>query len=155
MQVNRDKCEIFELEEEQAKELMDVEIPIVNEYSYLGVVFNKDFSRESRLTREKRRGAATLEDHKRVLRNPNILLLHKTLVLKGIILPAILYGAEVKGCTAVALKETSRVLSKAIIMTIGRGIAMAALRRDLGIPSVQAIVAGKIETLGERLKQKK
>ncbi|OIR55741.1 MAG: uncharacterized protein A8A55_3513, partial [Amphiamblys sp. WSBS2006] len=77
------------------------------------------------------------------LTNPCVPLMHKTLLLRGVVLPSMLYGKEVGNSTHAELKECSRVVNRALVMVIGRGVSLAAARRVLEIPSLRALVGKK------------
>ncbi|OIR55748.1 MAG: uncharacterized protein A8A55_3506, partial [Amphiamblys sp. WSBS2006] len=131
------------------------EIPWVEEYRYLGVIFGRKNNRESRNKVEKLKGTALVSAHIRTLRSYFIPIYHKALVIKGIIVPSLLYGKEVGGCSGAAVKEGQRCLNRALRAAIGNGVALSAARKELGIPPLQALVAGAIARAGSRLKKKR
>ncbi|OIR56541.1 MAG: uncharacterized protein A8A55_2710, partial [Amphiamblys sp. WSBS2006] len=73
----------------------------------------------------------------RTLRNPHVSLKHKSLVIKGLILPRIMYGTETTGTTIRATKEKQRVLNRALSLIAGSGMVLKALSNELGVPSAK------------------
>ncbi|OIR56557.1 MAG: uncharacterized protein A8A55_2696, partial [Amphiamblys sp. WSBS2006] len=81
-----------------------------------------------------------LRSVRRTLANPHIPVYHKALVIQGIVLPTMLYGAEIDGSTTRATKNRQRAVNRALEMVAGRGVALKALGKELHLPGVKAAV---------------
>ncbi|OIR56681.1 MAG: uncharacterized protein A8A55_2571 [Amphiamblys sp. WSBS2006] len=142
MEINPAKCGVISPDGTPVTclEVQGERIPDVEFYSYLGIKIGKSDQRAVRRNADRIKGNSVLHENSRTLTNPCIPLLHKTLLLRGVVLPSMLYGKEVGGNTHADLKECTRVLNRALVMVVGRGVSLAAARRVLGIPTLRALV---------------
>ncbi|OIR55854.1 MAG: uncharacterized protein A8A55_3400, partial [Amphiamblys sp. WSBS2006] len=156
MEINPAKCGLVIPEESEEFELSveGCKIPVVENYNYLGTRAGRGDLRAARNNADRVKGNLVLRENAKVLANPYIPLLHKALVIRGIVLPSLLYGKEVSGCTFASLKEAQRIANRAMMAT-GRGVSLAAARRELGIPHLRALVGNtQLRALREFPKKK-
>ncbi|OIR55891.1 MAG: uncharacterized protein A8A55_3363, partial [Amphiamblys sp. WSBS2006] len=111
MQINAKKCAAILEEGESGLRACGEEIQNVSAFKYLGIWIGE---RELDVKTERRGGYMIIRELGRTLRNPHVPLKHKSLVIKGLILPRIMYGTEITGTTIRATKEKQRVLNRAL-----------------------------------------
>ncbi|OIR55929.1 MAG: uncharacterized protein A8A55_3325, partial [Amphiamblys sp. WSBS2006] len=116
-------------------------IPDLESYTYLGVEMTKTLSRMAMAERRRKKGLECLLMLEKKLRSPSLPIGHKTLLIRGIVMPTVTYGAEIFGSTGVVTKGSQGVINLAMKMVAGGNCALTAVRRDLVILPVQAIAA--------------
>jgi hypothetical protein len=98
----------------------DEEIPIVNEYTYLGTKFNNSLDLNKMAKFRINHGWQSLEMLKPVLSNRAIPYEYKILLIKGILFPRLAYGLQIVGLRIYCMSGLKKIIDKAIGLMVGR-----------------------------------
>jgi hypothetical protein len=122
-------------------------IPVVDSAVYLGLLFGEKWSLDEMAQDRAAKGRAMVNAMESFLRCSSIPLYHKALVLKSVVIPAMLYGAELFGGTNTArhlqvivnmgMRMSVGVSSKSTIITTG------ALAAEMDITPVEVLMAAR------------
>ncbi|OIR56236.1 MAG: uncharacterized protein A8A55_3018, partial [Amphiamblys sp. WSBS2006] len=118
------------------------EVLAAESYTYLGIELDEKLSRKRMGKARKKKGLGVLAMLEKSLRRTAIPLEYRALVVRGIAMPAMKYGAEAYGSTAMITGEIQKVANIALKIISGNGCSLTAVRRDLNIPPIQATAAG-------------
>lgn len=159
MQVGHDKCGLmvplpeFQHLQDQAKEAsaqfvcQGQPIPVVDQYTYLGIQIDLNLSTETMRKGRREAGEQALRAMTPLLANARVPLGLKSMCIKGMLLPTLTYGAEIWGTGPPEdHTEVHTIYSDAMQLAIvGTRKAKATYRRDLatielGLPSIQATI---------------
>ena len=124
MSANASKCAIvcfgqnFQETTEQLKQssftICGNPVPIANHYKYLGCIFQSDLSWNMELKNRADAGRRALFANKSIFQNRKIKVGVKLNLIKSIVLPVILYGAEIWFENRTQLKELDQIYFKAL-----------------------------------------
>jgi hypothetical protein len=123
-----------------------IEIPVVQHYVYLGLDFhsNLDLSKMVKLRTEK--GRKVLYHLKPLLRCCSIPTMVKLTILRTIVIPVLLYGAELWGLSATRTIRQQSLINKALRWTLNyRGpitlMSIGAIHEELDVESLRVQMA--------------
>ena len=153
MKVNASKCGVMQIGVDSAADDLIVQIgedrvPVVKAYTYLGCHFTHDLDIEAMARHRAKIGSASLEELRPFIANGTIPIWVRRHVLTSIILPRMLYGAELWGMNGGRSEPAQRVADKSTrlllsISGIGAGLSLNAMREELGIGRVEALAAAR------------
>ncbi|OIR56721.1 MAG: uncharacterized protein A8A55_2529 [Amphiamblys sp. WSBS2006] len=147
MEINPKKCGVMVFGGDQGEKVgvttRGGTIPEPDSYTYLGVELDRNLSRKTMSERRRKKGLECLLMLEKNLRSPSLSIGHKTLLVKGILMPTMLYGAEVYGSIGKTTSGAQVVVNKALGMIAGNGGVLTAVRRDLGVIPIQAAAASR------------
>ncbi|KAF9764076.1 hypothetical protein NGRA_0853 [Nosema granulosis] len=125
--------------------VMGDEIPIVDEYIYLGVRFTSDLALHSMMTHCVSKGRRALSAMYYLLTRKDYPVFIKILAIKAKLQPIVTYGAEVWGMASSRTTEIQKIVDEACRRVIqgGRSSAMKRIRSELGIQTCANIGAVK------------
>jgi hypothetical protein len=145
MKVNTPKCGILNWNRRNDEE---VQIPVetrfgtineVREYTYLGINIRNNLLEEDIVKNSVRKGKIALEKLKGRLMNKNISIVLKTMLVRNILIPIIMYGRELWGMSSVRAGKIRNVVRRAFIMMSGiRNVSIDRISEDLNIMNIQA-----------------
>ena len=123
-------------------------IPVVEEYTYLGLVVNRQLSLEAMAASRRKKANAALSFVRPVLRNQSLPMGIRVSVLNAVVLSSLLYGSEVWGARASLCNKGQTIVNKALRELIGcrqrdYTIPVAALWREVQVPPVNALAAAR------------
>ncbi|KAK4525696.1 hypothetical protein GAYE_SCF15G3605 [Galdieria yellowstonensis] len=129
-------------------QLQGKEIPVVEEYRYLGIDLNCNWDEGFTVRRQIQRYRQKLHIATPFLRNSRIPMDLRLRVVKSCLLPSLLWGSEWWGMHQLHAKRLSLVLNQTLRMVVGvhakhTGVSIPALYTELGIPSVESLIAGR------------
>ena len=123
------------------------EVPTVDRYSYLGIQITPDLDRERILELRFEKARATVEVLTPFLRCGRLPLRVRAMVLKAIVLPRLLYGAEIYGMCRKLTDKMQTFLNKALRAMVGLStgakVPNVALWRETGVPPICALAAAR------------
>ncbi|CAN0455222.1 unnamed protein product [Pylaiella littoralis] len=127
--------------------LAGANLPIVREYTYLGLVFNRKLDVEVMMGNKLAAGARMVSAMAPFLRCRQIPVPMRVAVVRGVILPRLLFGAEVYGMRKAITHRMQLQMNKAFRLVAGVGASAAvsnvALWRELDIPPICASAAAR------------
>lgn len=145
-----DKCgamvvngSMTELAESQLT-LQGVPLPVVKEYTYLGIPFDNTWDLRNIIKRREVSARKALNSLSGVMGSPSIPLKVKVTLIKSCLIPVICYGGELLGMNQQNVVPLQGVLDEALRRALksGRSITAAAtLRRELGVPTVMEVMS--------------
>lgn len=122
-------------------------VPVVDEYEYLGLKFTPDLERSSLVEARLRKGQATVQTLKPFLGCTMIPLFARASVFKAVVVPRLLYGAEVYGKAKDITSRVQVMMNCALRALAGFGpsrtVANVALWREFHCPPVCASAAAR------------
>ncbi|KAK4523986.1 hypothetical protein GAYE_SCF01G2059 [Galdieria yellowstonensis] len=129
-------------------QLQGKDIPVVEEYRYLGIDLNCNLDEGFTVRRQIQRYRQKLHMATPFLRNSRIPMDLRLRVVKSCLLPSLLWGSEWWGMHQLHAKSLSLVLNQTLRMVVGvhmkhTGVSIPALYTELGIPSVESLIAGR------------
>jgi exonuclease III len=124
------------------------ELPVVDDYTYLGVTVTPDLDLATAIRARAAVGSNTLGLLSPFLANTSIPIKAKILAIKSLLIPQLTYGGELWGLRQEATtRPLQSVLSKALALAVkGRrttSVASLLIGLELGIPPIKAILDGK------------
>ncbi|KAK4527684.1 hypothetical protein GAYE_SCF43G5610 [Galdieria yellowstonensis] len=122
-------------------QLQGKDIPVVEEYRYLGIDLNCNLDEGFTVRRQIQRYRQKLHMATPFLRNGRIPMDLRLRVVKSCLLPSLLWGSEWWGMHQLHAKRLSLVLNQTLRMVVG--VSIPALYTELGIPSVESLIAGR------------
>ena len=156
MSCGADKCGVFEvdpgdktLEEKAPWTVHGEKIPIVPEYCYLGCTIRNDLDVNKIAEVRAKKAEAALNALGPFLRSKSIPLQTKSLAVKAILLPMMLFGAELWGMNQQTCAKAESLLMRALRWSIGAsgkgggGISSMALLTELGTETVHAMASAR------------
>ena len=123
-------------------------VPIVEEYCYLGFMFNRTLDRkhtaDHRIAVAKRR----LQSLTPFLGSNKIPFSVRDIALRGLVISTLLYGCELWGMSLERLKPADALIDKAVrhmirTKTDSKAVTTRALRRELNLPPASAMAAAR------------
>lgn len=128
--------------------LQGVRIPVVNAYTYLGLEFHHDLSLLKMVAPRARKGENALYHFRPFLSCPSIPLSAKIATVKAIIIPTMLYGAEIWGMKVSRIGQMQKSLNKAARWILNfRGpeplLSIGCCMSELGLQPIRTLVAVK------------
>ncbi|KAK4527526.1 hypothetical protein GAYE_SCF41G5449 [Galdieria yellowstonensis] len=129
-------------------QLQGKDIPVVEEYRYLGIDVNCNLDEGFTVRRQIQRYRQKLHMATPFLRNGRIPLDLRLRVVKSCLLPSLVWGSEWWGMHQLHAKRLSLVLNQTLRMVVGvhakhTGVSIPALYTELGIPSMESLIAGR------------
>lgn len=122
-------------------------VPIVDTYKYLGLDFRADMDVDKMLTERLASGRRLIDRLYPFLHCKTIPLPMKLTVIRGVVLPSLLFGCEVYGMRKCITAGVQVTLNRALKLAIGVGqkapASNVALWRETGIQPVCATAAGQ------------
>ena len=122
-------------------------VPIVQEYLYLGVTITRTLAVADLLAPRLESGRKTVYSLAPFLRCPVIPLSDRMKVIQGVVLPRLLYGAELYGMCRSLTDAMQRLLNTALrsMLRVGpwRSLSSYALWKEFGMKPVCALAAGR------------
>ena len=153
MKVNATKCGVMEIgkcrtADDLVIQVEDAIVPVVEAYTYLGCHLSYDLDLKAMAKHRARIGAATLEELRPFISNSTIPTWIRRYALASVILPQMLYGAELWGMSEGRSVAAQRVADRAmrLLMSVygtGASLSLNAMREELGIHKVEAMAAGQ------------
>lgn len=143
------------LEELQAPDLLAARtvrgtpIPITTSYTYLGIELGEELDLDVAADARVKKTHGVLAHLQTTLRNNQIPLVMRGDVIKAVIIPSLLYGAELWGTDPTRLKRAQQLIDAALRATLNLGhntrlTAVATIAEELNVPTAAAIVAAKV-----------
>jgi hypothetical protein len=121
-------------------------LPVVTEYTYLGLLFTHDLQSEAMVQQRAAKGNAALDALTHVISNRNIPVYIRILMVKAIIVPTLTFGGEIWGMNDTLAVICQRVLSRALRSLVGvkssNVLSAEVASCEFDIPPISAIVAG-------------
>ncbi|OIR58116.1 MAG: uncharacterized protein A8A55_1106, partial [Amphiamblys sp. WSBS2006] len=148
MEINPAKCGLLVIgasKEEKAAAKMTVQgkdVVAGESYTYLGIMLDETLSLKKMALGRKKKGVGALALLEKSLRGTVLPIEYKALLIRGLVIPAMSYGAEAYGSTAAITWELQKVANIALKIISGNECSLTAVRRDLGIPPIQATAVG-------------
>ncbi|KAK4524638.1 hypothetical protein GAYE_SCF05G2539 [Galdieria yellowstonensis] len=129
-------------------QLQGKDIPVVEEYRYLGIDLNCILDEGFTLRRQIQRYRQKLHMATPFLRNGRIPMDLRLRVVKSCLLPSLIWVSEWWGMHQLHAKRLSLVLNQTLRMVVGvhmkhTGVSIPALYTEFGIPSVESLIAGR------------
>jgi hypothetical protein len=122
-------------------------VPVVEEYLYLGVTITRSLDIKDLLAPRLESGRKTVYSLAPFLRCPVIPLSDRMKVIQGVVLPRLLYGAELYGMCRSLTDAMQRLLNTALrsMLRVGpwSSLSSYALWQEFGIKPVCALAAGR------------
>ena len=123
-------------------------IPVVEKYTYLGLEVRTDWDLSEIAAERAERARRALFALRPALSNSLIPLNVKAMMFKSLVVPVASYGGELLGMRREKVRKVQSVLDKGLkwilagAVSKGTIVAAAALRAELGLPSLYATVSG-------------
>lgn len=119
-------------------------VPVVDEYTYLGIPMNPGLNLDQIAKRRQAKAGKALHVLRGVLGTPTIAVAIKLALIRGSLLPIICYGGEVLGMQHTRAVGLERVLHTAVklVAGVGQTACGAVLLREFSIDPVHAIMSG-------------
>ncbi|CAN0061159.1 unnamed protein product, partial [Ascophyllum nodosum] len=122
-------------------------VPIVSEYTYLGLRFTADLDVPSMLSERVAKGKRLVDTLTPFLRTRVIPVPMKVAVVRGVAIPRLLFGAEVYGMNK-AITEPMQVLLNQVWRMVGGmnrnpTVSTVAIWREMGTPPICAMAAAR------------
>jgi hypothetical protein len=153
MRVNAAKCGVMEIGVHRSAEDLVIRVgednvPVVEAYTYLGCHFTHDLDLKAMAKHRARIGAATLEELRPFISNSSIPMWIRRYALTSVILPQMLYGAELWGMSEERCVPAQRVADKTMrlllsVSSTGASLSLNAMREELGVGKLEAMAAGQ------------
>jgi hypothetical protein len=122
-------------------------VPVVDEYLYLGVTITRSLTVQDMLAPRLESGRKTVYSLAPFLRCPVIPLSDRMKVIQGVVLPRLLYGAELYGMCRSLTDAMQRLLNTALwsMLRVGSWSTLPsyALWKEFGMKPVCALAAGR------------
>ncbi|KAI4293172.1 hypothetical protein PAPHI01_2446 [Pancytospora philotis] len=149
MEVNAAKCGVMRVDFDETDasryprlKFQNDEIPNVEYYTYLGIQINSRMDLDEMAKHRVRKAEALEHGLAKTLSNPKVPAIMKVLLIKGMLVPSLLYGAEVFGMQAARLNNLKRVLDRAIGRVVGKAkFSRARVHEELNIPVIEIAAA--------------
>jgi len=123
------------------------EVPIVDQYQYLGIQFRSDLDIPSMVQARFEASDRTVKSLAAFLRCYTIPLHMRISVVKAVVMPRLLYGADIYGMNKKLTDKVQGYLNKALRLIAGANdkapVASVALWREIGIPPICASAAAR------------
>jgi exonuclease III len=127
--------------------LSGVPVPVVEEYLYLGVTVTRSLETAALVKPRLESGRKTVYSLAPFLRCPVIPLSSRLQVIRGVVLPRLLYGAEIYGMnrslTDVMQRHLNSALRSLIRTESWRGLPSYGLWKEFGLKPICALAAGR------------
>ena len=123
-------------------------VPVVSEYTYLGLKFTSTLKMCGMVQDRLDKGRKALFALKNLLQCQAVPIFERMVVLKGIVIPTMLYGAEVWGMSCARVRKMQTLINMGYRWVIGlRGKSTAAaslaLWQELGVPSIHTLASAR------------
>lgn len=123
-------------------------VPVVEEYTYLGVVVTRDMDLKVMAKGRLKKAEKALAAIRPMLRDQEIPLAMRVLVFKTRVLSSVLYGAEVWGMREDRCKPAQTLVNKGLRLLMGcsetdNRISIGALQKELDVAPIYALAAGR------------
>ncbi|OMJ09588.1 hypothetical protein AYI69_g10588, partial [Smittium culicis] len=140
MKINNKKCGVIPVDAAIKSQLFIQQKPVhtVDEYTYLGLKFNKNWTHKDTLKNNAEKARRALYASYYFFKRRDIPTKFKVMAVKGIIIPIATYGCEIFGMSAVRCYSLQKVADDAtrIAMNVGKSTAMNRLRTELSIAQI-------------------
>jgi hypothetical protein len=122
-------------------------VPVVDQYTYLGMVITPSLDRNELLTLRFEQARRTVHGIGAFLRCPVVPIYVRARVLKAVVLPRLLFGAEIYGCCRVLTDRMQIFMNQALRSLVGLSakatVANVALWREFKIQPLCALAAAR------------
>lgn len=122
-------------------------VPVVETYKYLGVDITPSLDLARMMKGRKDSTRKLLTTVRGFLRSKNIPMPMKMSVMRGVVMPRLLFGAEVYGMNMTITDRmqtlVNRALRKVVGLPAGACVSSVALWRETGVPPLAATTAGR------------
>ncbi len=123
-------------------------LPVVDEYVYLGVPFNRDLNLTSVANARANAAMNAVMATRGLISNKSIPLAMRTLIVKQSILPIAMYGGELLGCNEQLANIIGKPITAAMRLLMGmtirsRRTSKVALALELDMPMISASLTAK------------
>jgi len=148
MELNIGKCGIMHVQggtpaDRQVVLYKEEQIPWVDRYTYLGVDINNQLDLDKAAQFRVAKGQAAVRTLHRALSNKSVSTTYKSLLIRSIVIPITLYGAEIFGMSQVRIKKVRQVVDSAIAIAVGtNNFSRARAYEELELKQPQVIAAG-------------
>ncbi|WPT18293.1 LINE-1 retrotransposable element ORF2 protein, partial [Picochlorum sp. SENEW3] len=160
MKIGHDKCGLMVLHDQPAHSkakdsvwrTQGSVIPVVDQYTYLGLTIDTEVSTATMAEARAVTGAKTLSHLAPFLAHSSIPVAMKKMVINGILLPQLCYGAEVWADKQCNIPPVQRILNNALrLTTVGRmknkrAISTHIVHEELDIANISAIATSQRNT---------
>ena len=124
------------------------QVPVVESYTYLGMDIKPDLNLETMIDSRLVKGRKTVFAMAPFLRCRSFPLRGRLMALRAVLLPTLLYGAEVWGMKKKSTDQMQMLLNKALRLCAGASmrttrISNVALWSELRVPPICALAAGR------------
>ena len=125
-----------------------LQVPVVEEYTYLGVVVTRDLDFKAMVSGRCKRAEKAMYMILPLLRAQNVPLALRVSVLRTVVLSTLLYGSEIWGMNDSLCKPAQTIINQALRAIMGhKGGDMAqpcaAMWRELDVPPICAMAAAR------------
>lgn len=120
MEVNPSKCGLMEITTDQSAPHLEPipfsgeSIPVVSEYTYLGVELNRKLDLSQSAMYRVRRGQETLATIRPTLASNRVPLAYKRMLVHNVLIPRITFGSEVFGMSRKRIQPLKTILDNAL-----------------------------------------
>ena len=131
------------------------EVPVVEEYTYLGMVVTRDLDFKAIVEGRLKKATKALAIIRPMLRDQSIPVAMRVLVFKTRVLSSVLYGSEVWGMDGKHCEKAQTLVNKGLRLIMGTRetdtrVPVKAMWRELGVAPVYALTAGRRARLFEK-----
>ena len=125
--------------------ISDKDVPIVSKYEYLGLTIEPTLDKRKIVEERFQKMDRVIHQIRPLLSNTSIPIVMKRNVIMGVILPKLLYGAEIYGMNKVLTQKAQTKMNKVLRYTCGAqyNSPTVALWGESKIPPICAIAAGR------------
>jgi hypothetical protein len=129
--------------DDAARTIQGQVIPVVREYEYLGILFDDALSLEGVVRDRNAKGTRALNALGPFLRNDSIPLSVRAAVLRGVVMPTLMYGGELWGCARARSSTLQTTLNKGLRWCLGlpgrsSAASVVAMSREVNVAPVAA-----------------
>jgi hypothetical protein len=124
-------------------------VPVVTEYQYIGLMVNSKFDLDYMADCRANLGRLALQDIKAILGYSKVPIHIKAKIIKAVLVPKMLYGAELWGTDKKRVNKAQQVIDEALRICLGakakdKTLHMAGLWRECNIPPLACTAKGKV-----------
>lgn len=147
MELNANKCGIMKIISKPFNEEINISykgesIPLVSEYTYLGIQFNDELCYKRMAEFRVSKGYTKLEELSPVLFNKKIPLAYKRTLIRNVLIPKLTYGCEIFGMAEQRTLKLKQVLDSALNkLLLKRGFCRRRAYNELKIGSIACSAA--------------
>ena len=162
MQVGIQKCGVLEIpvdpggpleltEQHPLRESLRISgelVPLVEEYIYLGMRITRRLDSAEMVRHRYKAGRATFVKLRPFLSSTALPMSMRVRVVQAVLLPRMLFGAELWGCNRALTDRVQKITNKALRLIVGLKssklhVSSVGIHREMGIKPICAIAAGR------------